>query len=273
MKVKIGIYSLFISLLIFESCSSSKKVIYFQSTESREGQVVDLPSYRNEKVIRFRPDDILGITVNIPGAPNVAADYNLPLIPSATSENSTESGVIQGVGRQGYLIKKDGTIDFPVVGNIKVSGYTQGELEDFLKEVVMRRAKVTPVITVRIMNFDVYVTGEVSRPGKVRIDKDNINILEVLSLAGDMTIYGRRDDILLKRQTPDGGYMLISLDISKEDIISSPYYFLQQNDELYVKPNNAKAQSGIVSPLLSVTIGVSSFLMSLVTFVLMLSRQ
>ena len=273
MKIKIGIYSLFVLFLIFESCSSSKNATYFQSRDNRKGRIVNVPSYRNESTIRFQPNDILGITVNVPGEPGVASDYNLSLIPKANTENS-EDNVDMGMGRQTYLIKKDGTIDFPVIGKISVAGYTQVELEDYLKEVCMNKSLIEPpIITVRLLNFDIFVYGEVNSPGKIRIEnRDNINIVQVLSLAGDMTIYGKRDDILLKRQRPDGGYTLISLDISKENIISSPYFFLRQNDELYIKPNNAKTQSADISPRLNVILSVTSFLMSAATFVLFLTK-
>jgi len=271
MKIKFGIYSLFVLLLALGSCTSSKKVTYFQSSENRKGKIVDLPSYRKESVVRFRPDDVLGITVNVPGESGVASDYNLPLVPQATAENSGED-INQGIGRQTYLVAKDGTIDFPVIGTIKVVGYTQGELEKYLKKRIMEKLIEPPVITVRLLNFSIYITGEVNRPGRIGVDKDNINILEALALAGDMTIYGKRDDIMLKRQNLDGGYTRISLDLSREDIISSPYYFLQQNDELYIKPNNARAQAADISPSLNVILGVGSFMMSLVTFILMLSK-
>jgi polysaccharide export outer membrane protein len=97
--------------------------------------------------------------------------------------------------------------------------------------------------------------------------------LDALALAGDMTIYGRRDNIMLLRQKPDGGYLRIHLDISKEETISSPYFFLQQDDELYVVPNSSRAQNADISPHLSVILGVSTFVMSFVTFVLMLTKK
>jgi len=273
MKIKFGICSLLILLMLFASCSASKHVTYFQSKEKRKGRIVNIPSYRLQNSIRFQPDDILGITINVPGEPIVATDYNLPLIPQATAENSSEESVnVGGVGRQAFLIKKDGTIDFPVIGTIAVAGYTQGELEEYLKEMCMKTLLAPPIVTVRIMNFDILLSGEVNSPGRKRIDKDQINLFEALALAGDMTIYGKRDDIMLKRQRPDGGYSLISLDISKENIISSPYYFLKQNDEIYVKPNNAKAQVADISPRLNVVLGVTSFVLSVATFAILLTK-
>ena len=273
MKIKFSIYSLFILFLMLESCSSSKNVTYFQARGSRKGMIVHIPSYRNESIIRFQPDDILGITVNVPGEPIVALDYNLPLVPKANAENSNEENVDPGVGRQTFLVKKDGTIDFPMVGKVSVAGYTQAELEDHLKEMCMRTLLEPPIITVRLLNFDILVTGEVNSPGKKRIDKDNVNILEALALAGDMTIYGKRDNVTLIRQNPDGSYTRVSLDISRESIISSPYFFLRQNDELYIQPNNARTQSADISPRLNVVLSVTSFLMSAATFVILLTKK
>ena len=271
MKIKISIYSFLVLFLILESCSSSKNVTYFQTRENRKGRVVHIPSFRNESTIRFKPDDILAITVNVPGESAVASDFNLPLVPTANAENSGNV-IDQGMGRQSFLIGKDGTIDYPMVGVITVAGYTQAELEAYLKEICMRTLLEPPIITVRLLNFDILVTGEVNSPGRKRIDRDNINILEVLALAGEMTIYGKRDDITLFRPTPDGGYIRASLDISKESIISSPYFYLQQNDEIYVKPNNAKTQAADISPRLSVVLGIISFLMTAANFVLFLTN-
>jgi len=272
MKNNLKIYLCLLPVLVLASCGASKKVTYFQANENRQGKTVDLPSYRTENTVRFQPDDILGITVNVPGEHTVASDYNLPLVPAATSENSTETSVSQGVGRQAFLISKDGTIDFPVIGMIKVVGYTQGELEKYLKERLREKLIAPAIVTVRLLNFKIVVTGEVNRPGSFVVEKDQINILDALALAGDMTIYGKRDDVRVIRQRPNGGYTMISLDMSKESVISSPYYFLRQNDALYVPPIGSKAQSADVSPRMNVIFGVSSFVISLVTFVLMLTK-
>lgn len=271
-EFKFGFYLIFFLLPVLVSCGASGKVPYFQANENRKGKIVDLPSQRVENTVRFRPDDILGITVNVPGEQSVASDYNLPLIPAGNSENSTEDFVNQGVGRQTFLINKDGTIDFPVVGVIKVAGYTQGELEKYLKERLKEKLIAPTIVTVRLLNFRITITGEVTSPGTYSVNKDHINLLEALALAGDMSVYGKRDDIILIRERPDGGYRRISLDMSKESIISSPYFFLQQNDELYVIPNAAKTQSADVSPRLSVILGVASFIMSFTTFVILLTK-
>lgn len=276
MKIKLRDYSFFFLLLVVivtSSCTASKKVPYFQSKAERKGKIVDLPSYRLENTVRFKPDDILGITVNVPGEQSVASDYNLPLVPAATSENSTEDFVSTGIGRQAFLIGKDGTIDFPVVGIIKVAGYTQGELEKYLKERLSEKLVAPSIVTVRLLNFKITMTGEVGAPGSYTINGDHINLVEALALAGDMTISGKRDDIRLLRPKPDGGYTEVSLDITKEDIISSPYFYLQQNDIVYVIPNSQKTQSAEVSPRWGFITGVASFAMSLFAFILVLAKD
>ena len=275
MKIKSVVYFLFCLLLMLEaSCSSSKKMQYFQSQERRKGMVIpNIPSYMSKNTVRFQPDDVLGITVNVPGEQGIANDYNLPVVPAATTENSNEDEIRTGIGRQAFLISKEGTIDFPVLGVIKAAGFTQGELEKYIKE-RLRGILIAPsVVTVRLLNFTLTVTGEVGRPGTFTVMKDHINILEALALAGDMTVYGKRDDITLLRPKPDGNYERISLDISKESIISSPYFFLHQNDILYVMPTKAKSQSADTSPWLNVGMGITSFAISLVTFAIFLSNK
>ena len=272
MKNRGSVYFLFFVVLLLASSCASRKVTYFQTKEKRKGMVVDLPSYRIENTIRFLPDDILGITVNVPGEPLVAADYNLPLVPTATNENSGGSGgdITQGIGRQTFLIRKDGTIDFPVLGMIKVAGYTQGELEDHLKELLSEKVIAQSVVTVRLLNFSVYFAGEMS--GRQTITRDHINLLEALSIAGEMPITGKRDDIRIFRENPDGSYKMVSVDISREDIISSPYYFLHQNDVIYVQPTRVKTQSGDISPRYGFIIGVASLAISIYVFTLTLIK-
>jgi len=272
MKIKLGIYSFcFLLIALLASCGASKKVTYIQSEVSRKGKVVDLPSHRKENFIRFQPDDILGITVNVPGEPAVAADYNLPLIPLGNTENSTDY-VSTGMGRQTFLIKKDSTIDFPVVGIIKVAGYTQDELENYIKERLTEKLKAPAIVTVRLLNFTITFAGEVNRPGPITVSKDHINLLEALALAGDLSINGKRDDIRVLRPTEDG-YKEISLNISKESVISSPYYYLHQNDYVYVPPISQRTQSADVSPRWSSSVGIYSFVVSVITFILMITKK
>ncbi|MDR0681235.1 MAG: polysaccharide biosynthesis/export family protein [Dysgonamonadaceae bacterium] len=271
MKRNYLLYLFCLLLIGISSCTSYKKVPYLQTKE--KSKEIELSSFYRENTVRFQPDDVLSITINVVGEQSVAYDFNLPLQPSGTTDNSSESFVDQGVGRQTYMVNKDGKIDFPVLGMVRVSGYTQAELEQFIKDSLRKYLKVDPVVTVRLMNFRISVLGEVNRPGQYSINKDHINILEVLSLAGDMTIYGKRDDVWLIREMPDGEVKMLSVDVSNMQVVSSPHFYLQQNDMLYVVPNRMRAQAADISPQLGTVISVASFLISVGSFVLLLIRK
>jgi len=247
------------------SCTSYKKVPYLQTKGNQDE--VRLFTLAKGSTVRFRPDDVLAITFNTPGEQSIAYDYNLPLQPSAT--NPGDMSLNTGTGRQTFLVNKEGNIDIPVLGLIKAEGYTQGELENHLKLALRKQGlKVDPVVTVRFMNFRINVIGEVNRPGTHTItDKDHINVLEALSLAGDMTLYGSRDNVFVMREMSSGEIIKAKLDISKADVTSSPYFYLQQNDIVYVMPSKVRAQTADISPALGTVISVGSFLLTLTLFV------
>jgi len=256
MRIKIGIYYFCLIFLVVASSCSSRKATFFQSKEKRKGRVVDIPSYRLESTVRFLPDDILGISVNVPGEPLVASDYNLPLVPLANTDN-TSGAISTGVGRQTYLVTKDGTINFPVLGILKVAGYTQDELEKYLTDRLSEKLIAPTVVSVRLLNFNIYFAGEVG--GRVPVSRDHINLLEALALGpGGLPLTAKHDDITIFRENPDGSYKRISVDISREDLISSPYYFLHQNDVIYIAPTKVKSQSADISPRYGFVLGVAS---------------
>lgn len=257
--------------IIISSCSSYKKVPYLQTGEEGVGEV-DLTSFYREKVARFQPDDIIGITVNTVGEQSVAYDFNLPLQPTATPENSSEGNIDQGQGRQTYLVNKQGEIDFPVLGKIKVSGYTKEELEDYLKKSLRKFLKEDPIITIRLLNFKISVLGEVNRPGQFSVNKDRINVLEALALAGDMTIHGKRENVRIMRERPNGEIKIMQLDIASVDVVSSPNFYLQQNDIIYVEPNKAKAKSSDISSQTSILISIGSMLLTLVNLIVLITQ-
>jgi len=258
MKIKIVIYSFFLIFLILAPSCASRKVVLFQAKEKRKGKVVDIPSYRLESSVRFQPDDILGISVNVPGEPALASDYNLPLISLANSENSSSGAINTGVGRQTYLVTSDGTIDFPVLGVLKVAGYTRDELEKYIKGLINEKLLLPTIVSVRLLNFSILTAGELGG-GRITVSRDHINLLEAISMAGGgLPLTGKRDDITIFRENPDGSYKRISVDISREDIISSPYYFLHQNDVIYVPPTRVKSQSADISPRYGFILGLAS---------------
>ena len=258
-------------LLGISSCTSYKKVPYLQS--KGQGDEINLKTYYQENIIRFKPDDILGITVNVPGEQGIAYDFNLPVQPSATTNNSLNAEMSTGFGRQTYQINKDGKINFPILGLIEAAGYTKEELENNIKTLLRKYLKTDPIVVATLSNFKVSVLGEVNRPGEFNVSKNQINIMEALALAGDLTVYGKRDNIRLLRQMPDGEIKIIKLDINKLDIVSSPHFYLAQNDLIYVEPNRAKASSSSIGASTNLTFTVISTLVSIASLVVVIARN
>ena len=261
----------FLLLLLFDtSCTSYRSIPYFQVDGNPKE--FETRSYAEKSTVRFQPADVLAITINVVGEQKIAVDYNLPIQPAATSfEGETES-IDQGVGRQTYMVSKSGEIDFPTLGWIKVSGYTQEELQEYIKKLLRERMKVEPIVTVRLMNFKIMVTGEVNKPGQITVSKTQIDLFEALTLAGDLTISGKRSNVFVRRQLPDGSFKYVKLDISKADVTTSPYFYLRQNDLVYVQPNKMRSLQSDISAW-STLMGVGSFLVSIATFVVLITRK
>ncbi|KAA6303621.1 MAG: hypothetical protein EZS26_000172 [Candidatus Ordinivivax streblomastigis] len=254
------------------SCVSAGKIEYLQ-THTKEGQTVYLQAQVQEGLIRFQADDVLSITVNMKNGGNVVSDYNLPLMPSATTYEVGDGSIDQGLGRQTYLVSKDGYINFPTVGLIKVAGYTQQELEAYLWErVTTNGLKGNPIITVRLTNFRITVLGEVNRPGEYSINRDHITIMEAIALAGDLTLSGKRNDVKIIRSFPDGKTQIVTLDLSRADVVSSPYYYLHQGDQIYVIPNSARKRSADIGASTGLIINLVSVLLGVVNTVVILTR-
>ena len=158
----------------------------------------------------------------------------------------------------GYLVDKNGEIDFPILGKLQVAGLTRLELTELIKQKLIDEDLIKdPIVTVQFLNFKVSVMGEVSRPGSFTINSDRITLLEALSMAGDLTIYGRRDRVAVIRET-DGKRTILFHDLRSSDIFLSPCYYLQQNDIVYVEPNKAKAGQREINSNTSMSVWLSA---------------
>lgn len=229
-------------LAMAASCVSVQNIPYFQdlSAENVDTIITATP-------IVVRPDDKLSIIVNCPD-PELSSLFNLPYITKYLGQ--TTQGVLNSYsqGVSGYLVGPDGCIDFPVVGKLEVAGKTRPEVQEFIKnELVSRNLVKDPIVTVDYMNLSVSVMGEVNRPGRISIDKDRFTLLDALSAAGDLTIYGKRENIKVQRS--ENGVMktyFVNL-CSAKDILASPVYYMQQNDIIYVEPNDVRARQSTVN--------------------------
>lgn len=253
---------LFLGLIAMASCTSYKKVPYLQNSAE-----IDTTKVTEFYDARIQPKDMLTITVSSE-KPEAAVPFNLT-IPTAmnTSGGGSRSLSSQPV-LQTYLVDNEGYIDFPILGKLQVKGMTKGELEEMIKERIKSNFTTDPIVTVRMANFKVTVLGEVSAPGVHTITNEKVNIFEALAMSGDLTVFGQRDNVKLIREGADGTKRIVPLDLNDANIIYSPYYYMQQNDILYVEPNKAKARNSDVSNMTSMWFSATSLLMAVVTFLL-----
>lgn len=249
MKVNIAAFFTFlIALVLFTSCASREKLVYLQNNvESSENT-------NYEPVLQ--PNDVLSIIVTSEN-PEVAAPYNLKNI---AIQNATEV-IPANEGIQAYIIDKNGVIQFPMLGDIKLGGLTKTEAIIALKDALKEHVK-DAIVNLRLLNFKVSVLGEVAKPGTFPITSERVTLLEALSLAGDLTVYGKRKNILIIREK-DGVKTMQRIDITKSDFLNSPYYYLAQNDVVYVEPNKTRVNSSVVGPNLTVAISAISLLVTI----------
>jgi polysaccharide export outer membrane protein len=218
--------------VILTSCGSRKDIVYFQDEPIEDGVVASEP-----KPIIYKPDDILTINVSALD-PDTVKPFNLQVV------SNNDANLINAGGQrqfQSYLIDYDGNIDFPVLGKLKVAGLNRSELTSMLVEQISEYAN-NPIVNVRLSNFTITILGEVSNPGTFTIQDERITILEALGLADDLTIFGKRKNVLLIREV-DGKKKFAKIDLTSINAVNSPVYYLQQNDVIYVEPNNAKIRA------------------------------
>lgn len=251
---------LFSMILLMASCDVSKRITYFQDIQEYE-----LASSSDEQPapeIRLRPEDKISIIVNSK-VPELTALFNLPYtarILGPTSENVGNNSQ----GTSGYIIKADGTIDFPVLGAVQAAGKTRDELAIHIKSELINRNLVNdPVVTVEFVNLQFAVMGEVKAPGSYKITRDHITLLDALSMAGDMNINGRRDNVLVLRPDDSGKLIAHIVDMRSFDSVkNSPAYYIHQNDYIYVEPNRKRANESTVN---ANTVQSASFWISVVS--------
>lgn len=226
-------------ILMLASCASSKKVAYFQNAV--DGVVERSEGLYDAKIM---PKDILTITVSTTN-PEAATPFNLTISNTlnATGQMYSGSGVLQT-----YLVDNNGEIEYPVVGNIKVAGLTKNECQELVKSKIKAflAEDEDPIVTVRMSSYRVTIIGEVRSPGVIPVGTEKMSILEALASAGDLTIYGKRDNVMLIREEANGQKTVHRLNLNDANIISSPYYYLQQNDIVYVEPNGVQAKNSAI---------------------------
>ena len=245
--------------LLLSSCGSVKNVAYLKNSDD-----IDLSQSEYLYEARILPKDVLTITVSTVN-PEASAPYNLIVRPTLSNTSNT---IGTGSGSlQTYLVGNDGTIDFPVLGRLQVGGLSKAECEKMIHDKLLpfMNAAENPVVTVRMSNYKISVLGEVNHPGMFTVNNEKINILEALAQAGDLTIYGVREKVKLIREGATGKKDIVTINLNDAELINSPYYYLQQNDIVYVEPNKVKARNSGVGNTTNLWFTGTSILVSIAT--------
>lgn len=239
------VYSLLIcSIALLSSCVSQRKLSYLRDVTAASADSIN-QTYQSLKENTITTGDVLSILVNAMDMEAVQA-FNLPV---ANMQRLGSRQVTAGTGGslQGYWVDPDGNIDFPVLGKLHVDGMTTTMLKDTLTQMISKAVQ-DPIVNVSFLNFSVTVLGEVKNPGKYTVADQGMTILQALGMAGDLTIYGKRNNVLVSREV-DGKMQFARLNLNDQSIFSSPYYYIRQNDVIYVEPNAGRAMASQNIPL------------------------
>jgi len=257
---------LFIVCTTSVSCVNTKKFVYFNNVQDT---TLKNPDVTIEPVIQ--KNDLLNITVTSLN-PEASLVFNLPsqAMPVSSLSFAMSGGMpasSNGPQPMGYLVNSEGAIKFPVLGVVKAAGFTKKQLEQAITDsLTNKKLLVDPIVNVRFLNFRVTILGEVARPTTINVGNDKISILEALGLAGDLTIYGKRENVLLIRE--EGAVKKIHrINLNSEKVLTSPYYYLKTNDIVYVEPNNARiASTSRTQQLLPIILSGLSFIAVIVSY-------
>lgn len=265
MKRRLYFFPVAILAMWLAGCTSSKNVAYIQGAGKGETD-----EYQHSTPLydaHILPKDLLTITVTATD-PEAVQAFNLT-VPSKTTGLTTSSQP----QLQPYLVDNNGQINFPVVGMITLGGLTKRGAELKITDLLGKYLKEKPVVTVSFVNYKISVLGEVERPNIFTISNEKVNIFEALAMAGDMTIWGRRDNVKVIREDAKGNQRVIVLNLNDRDIIYSPYYYLQQNDVVYVEPNKTKAKNSDIGSATSIWLSATSIMISVATLLVNVLRK
>lgn len=258
-----------IVLLMLGACTAHKKVSYLKNVDEISTEEFAKAAMNYEATIM--PNDVLSITVNTPT--NAASkDFNLPLVPQEANDvlqTRITSTVGGSGGLQNYIVDNDGYIDFPVLGRLKIGGLKKIEAEKKIASLIYPQyIKEEPIVNIRFLNYKVTVIGEVNKPGIYTSNNEQMTLFDALALAGDLTIYGKRNNVLLIRSDADGMLKLYRINLQdKETLLANETYYLQQNDKIYVEPNRTRGNASGIGSLESLTLSGLSLLISIIAIV------
>ena len=249
-------FTITLLIALMSSCGSTKNIPYLKNSDT---VTFDRSQYLYDA--KIMPKDEITISVNTTD-PEASLPFNL-LMQNAYQQGrsiASSGGTIMP-----YLVDTEGCINFPVIGRLHVAGLTKRECERMIQEKIKPYLSESenPIVTVRMSSYSISVLGEVSKPGSYMVSREEINVFEALAQAGDLTIYGVRDRVKLIREDATGKKSMVTLNLNDANIVNSPYYYLQQNDVIYVEPNKVKAQNSTVGQTTTLWFSATSILISL----------
>lgn len=261
------LFSLFavIAIVLFGSCQGHKQVAYFQNIDS-----ISLAASRYLYDARIMPKDELTITVNASN-PDVASQFNLS-VSKTTSNTTTQLSSQQALIT--YLVDNDGYINFPKLGKIHAQGMTKTQLQDYIFKGIKPyfAEKENPIVTVSTSNYRVTVMGAVTSPKVVTVTSEKMSVLEAIASAGDLSIYGKRENVMLIREDASGEKTSHRLNLTDANIFNSPYYYVQQNDIIYVEPNKTMAKNSDIGQSTTIWFSFVSVVVTVANLVLNVLR-
>ena len=263
------LWIILISAVALSSCASQKKALYLQDLDSQK--VMEIAA---DHPIRFKPLDRITVVVNSQ-RPELAAPFN-----TSTSYNSLSGTPIDGsnvtasssYALQVRTIDENGMLEMPIIGKVYCEGKTRSEVADEIARLIREGGHLTdPSVNIQFSDMHISVFGEVAKPGYYSIANDRVSLFDALSMAGDLTIYGQRNDVIVVREE-NGVRTSAELDLTSQEIFNSPYFYVQQNDFIYVKPNKYKAQTGEYNQNRSFYISLASTAISVATLIVTITR-
>lgn len=256
-------------ILLLTSCGSSKSIVYLQDSDQ-------LPENSTTQALKAQtvvvmPGDLISITVSGLNTDAVKPFNKIGIISELGGNSNSLS---RNSSPYAYLVDNNGDIDFPIIGKLHIGGMNKDQISEFISnELNPKYLSFKPTVEVRFENFKVSVLGEVKTPGVYVSDNEKMNILEAIARAGDLTINGVRDNVMIIRDDANGKRIVHRVDLRDQNLIFSPYYNLQQNDIIYVQPNNSKArQSWQIPPALSLTLASMGTLISIATLIITIAK-
>lgn len=258
--------SLCVMLSLLTSCVTTKKTIYFENKDE-----INTALSKTLYDAKIMPKDILKIQV-FSMTPGIVEPFNL--LKSTQASSTMNSTSTQGATVYDYLVDNEGNVDMPIIGTVHLGGLTKNEAEQLIKSKIVPYLSETekPIVHVRIANYKYAVLGGVNKPGVFTTQNEKVSILEAIAQAGDLTTFARRDHIFLVRENAEGQKDYHQLDINDANIISSPYYYLQQNDVIYVEQQKIATRNSYFSANTSILLTITSALTSVATLIIALSK-